>query len=682
MHPYEQSVLAGYMRNFLIRLGVDSTRTCSLCDFILHQFSGLRIKIPAKLRHLCHDPKNKDREIRAQVLSLLETKHAKLDTIPHSPLHRMLEALGEDFNLTAIQRDILGLLLRHASGNSEWFFHQVVNISLTDSLSEGIRLRERNHDVVAALLGRSLASVCRELGLQARLSQSGLIEVQDEGEFQLNGVVRRAVIHNRTAKAMRSCLLGKQSKATLHWRDFEHMHERRDHIEKLLRGATGKKAKGINILLYGNVGTGKTEFCKTLAQRLNLKLFMVGEGGRQASGLSREERISALSLAQRLTAGRDDTLLLMDEAGEVFDLIGNSRKRTRVAFLRMLEENAIPILWTVNEVGRLPAAIVRRMTFALNFSTPPLEVRRRIWDRVLDRERIQIPRESIHELATSYDLAPALTASAVRGASLCEGGIDEIKLSMDEAARAMNGGRKPKRPGNDVSHGRSFEPGLINGGHSLDTLIGQLAKRGQQAFSILLYGPPGTGKSAFLRHLAKQLEMDILEKRASDMLSPWVGGTEHSFAEAFEEAASAKSFLIIDEVDSFLFDRSQASRSWERSQVNELLRCMEDHPHPWGCTTNAIDSIDPAALRRFTFKEAFDYLSGEQIAAAFSTIFGRPAPAEWLALPKLTIGDIVTVKNKADVLNLLGDDAALMELVSKELTLKGALKERIGFGRR
>ncbi|MCK6439313.1 MAG: hypothetical protein L6Q71_03820, partial [Planctomycetes bacterium] len=80
--------------------------------------------------------------------------------------------------------------------------------------------------------------------------------------------------------------------------------------------------------------------------------------------------------------------------------------------------------------------------------------------------------------------------------------------------------------------------------------------------------------------------------------------------------------------------------------------------------------------------EAFDYLSGEQIAAAFSTIFGRPVPTEWLALPKLTIGDIVTVKNKADVLNLLGDDAALMELVTKELTIKGALTERIGFGRR
>ena len=47
-----------------------------------------------------------------------------------------------------------------------------------------------------------------------------------------------------------------------------------------------------------------------------------------------------------------------------------------------------------------------------------------------------------------------------------------------------------------------------------------------RGFSLCLQGPPGTGKSAFARYLAERLGLEVLQKRASDLLSPWVGEPE------------------------------------------------------------------------------------------------------------------------------------------------------------
>ena len=130
---------------------------------------------------------------------------------------------------------------------------------------------------------------------------------------------------------------------------------------------------------------------------------------------------------------------------------------------------------------------------------------------------------------------------------------------------------------------------------------------------LCLHGPPGTGKITFGHRLAREIDLPLRLERASDLLSPFVGGTEMKIASAFEKARQESAILMIDEVDSFLQDRARAVRSWEVTQVNELLTRMESFHGVFIATTNRLEHLDPASLRRFDLKLRFGSLNARQI---------------------------------------------------------------------
>ena len=168
---------------------------------------------------------------------------------------------------------------------------------------------------------------------------------------------------------------------------------------------------------------------------------------------------------------------------------------------------------------------------------------------------------------------------------------------------------------------------------------------------ICCYGPPGTGKTAWAGWLAEQLDMPLLLCKGSDLLDPYVGGTEQKIAEAFESAKRDNCLLVLDEVDTFLFSRDGAERSWERSQVNEMLTQIERFEGLMVVSTNLMNVLDPAALRRFDLKLKFDYLTLPQ------RLDFAKEQAEILGLPLLSEEDLSQIES----LNLLtpGDFAAV-----------------------
>jgi SpoVK/Ycf46/Vps4 family AAA+-type ATPase len=214
----------------------------------------------------------------------------------------------------------------------------------------------------------------------------------------------------------------------------------------------------------------------------------------------------------------------------------------------------------------------------------------------------------------------------------------------------------------------------------LQGLVARVTPEGApRAFSFCLTGPPGTGKSEFARHLALAMGLRPLKKRVSDLFSMWVGETERQIAEAFEAAREQDGLLIFDEADALLAERAGARASWEVSQVAEMLTWMEAHPLPFCCTTNLVERLDRASLRRFTFKVAFRPLDQAQVVLAFRVFFGLAAPGPALALDNLTPGDFATVRRKARILDLGQDAGALARMLAAESAAKPDHTRPIGF---
>lgn len=191
---------------------------------------------------------------------------------------------------------------------------------------------------------------------------------------------------------------------------------------------------------------------------------------------------------------------------------------------------------------------------------------------------------------------------------------------------------------------------FLNVDQDIPKLIAALQRRPHGIFCF--HGPAGTGKSELARHIADALEKPLLVKRASDLLDMYVGQTEQRLAAMFDDARQRDTALVLDEADSFLRDRRGARQSWEVTQVNELLTQMEAFDGIFIATTNLMESLDAASLRRFPWKIRFDWLKPGQRWGLFAQEFVRlggdlDEASLWKEhvqqLGRLTPGDVAAV---------------------------------------
>jgi len=341
---------------------------------------------------------------------------------------------------------------------------------------------------------------------------------------------------------------------------------------------------------------------------------------------------------------------------------------------RLLEETPVPVLWTSNAARQTSPVLLRRMMFALELGQPPPGVRARIWARHLAHHGIESAEEDANALAREFEVTPGVASGVTAAARLGGGTMTEVRRGVRALAQVMSGRKAPAQ-----RTPQNFDPALIRADVDPVLLVDRLAGTGARHFSLCMQGPPGTGKSAFVRHLAERLGLEVMQKRASDLMGMYVGETEKQIANAFAEASDAEAFLVFDEADSLLADRRLAQRNWEVSQVNEMLTWMESHPFPFACTTNFGDRLDSATLRRFTFKIALGYLAPEQAAAAFHLYFGIEPPSAVGNLATLTPGDFAVVRRKAEILGCLDDRQALADMLRAECGVKPVRSRKVGF---
>ena len=156
----------------------------------------------------------------------------------------------------------------------------------------------------------------------------------------------------------------------------------------------------------------------------------------------------------------------------------------------------------------------------------------------------------------------------------------------------------------------------------------------------------------------------------------------------FREAEAEKAVLLLDEADSFLQDRRGAQRTYEVTEVNEMLQGMERHRGVFICTTNLMDRIDQAALRRFTFKIRFKPLLPAQRERMF-VVEALGGDADRLddgmrtrlhRLEHLCPGDFAAVRRQVDILATEMTPAEFLEQLEAEHRIKPEVREARGIG--
>lgn len=588
----------------------------------------------------------------------LVCKHRPKRAPSAAPLDRRIDWLANTLGLDAIEREILALLAR-CSVHDEW-----------NNLLRALPGRGHNPSAgrLGFLAGIPASKIEVRLAPGSRLWATGLVDNDGDGEFSANNLLQFVARVRSAPSRLPQLLMPTAKKSSLTWDDFDHIGPQREIAEKMI--ASGK---GAAILLYGPPGTGKTEFAKLLAERNRGKAVFAGLGDKNGREPTRRERLGHLSILRALTRGDPSRIVVMDEADDILMLGGDDRRegRSKLWLNRLIESGERPTIWILNEPRLLDRSIVRRMSLAIEFPAPPLHVRRRIVEQHAKKAKLALTGGEAARLA-ALPAAPAVLASAVQGARLAGGGACEALAIGEGLVTALRG-----RPPEPFALPNAYDPSLALADADLDALAGRLEAAPGRGWSLLLAGPSGTGKSAYARHLAERLGIELIEKRGSDLLGMYVGETEGRIAHAFAEAKRGGAMLLIDEADDFLSDRRDVVRGWERSMVNEMLRQMESLAAPFVATTNLANRLDPATRRRFTLHAEFGALDWKRAAMLFPRWFDLPLP-RGITLHGQTPGDFAVVDKRRKLLDE-HDPMVIVKWLRAEAEARGEGRTAMGF---
>lgn len=545
---------------------------------------------------------------------------------------------------------------------------------------------------ISTILDISLTHVDNALSSKSKLIKSSIITISKKNRKDLNS--RIEFFSDSFASSMLSVyddisfvikdIVRSCDKSTLKLEDYQHISKDIEIIVSYLKSAIKSKKKGVNVLFYGSPGTGKTELAKAISEALETKLYEVTYANEYNRAITGVERLRAFNIAQQLLSNHD-MLLMFDEVEDVFSvshLSLHNKPNSKAWINRILETNSIPTIWITNDIWSIDDAYIRRFDFCLEASIPNRSKRAEI---IKNHSNGLLDEHSIKILSESENLAPAIVTRAIKVVKSIdtEDKAKALTLIINNTLKAQ--GYQEIYESALTQLPNVYNPKFINTTVDLEALTKGIKEH--QNARICLYGPAGTGKSAFGRYIAQSIDKPLILKKGSDLLSMWVGGTEENIAEAFKEAKAEKAILLFDEVDSFLADRTGAHRSWEITQVNEMLVQMENFEGIFIATTNLMDNLDKASLRRFDLKLEFGYLTSKQswdMFKVYSKSLNLPTPHPSLkraigGLRYLTPGDFAAVARQ-NRFRPIEDIEDFIKRLEDEVTIKSiANRSVMGF---
>ena len=607
-----------------------------------------------------------------------------------NPAERALLLYG---TLARYQRELRGLLVEFKVGSAQ-----------------------EAYAALAAVAGVNEQEVAEALRAGSRLERTGMVEnlisehnITDLADLmkvseQLPPVLMREYLAPSDLMAV---FTRPATKSSLTGSDFAFVADDVAVLTTLLSNAVAARASGVNILLYGPPGTGKTELAKVCAQAAGLELYEVEYADRDGNSLTGRDRYRSLQISQVFLKASVQVALLFDEVEDVFPPIsadaaqlisrldaGDAPPAASVngkAWVnQILETNPVPVIWVTNRIEQIDPAFRRRFQYHLELKSPPPGAREALVARAL--VGIGVGEGFAAKLAERRGLTPAQIRTAVRFASLAKGhdgsafGVEAlIERQLGNADKAL-GQDNLRAPARRVVTSYDLALLTVETQFEIPRIVEALRRRGHG--TLCFHGPPGTGKTALAEHIAQAVGKPLLVRQASDLMSKFVGETEQNMAKMFEEAQTERAVLLLDEADSFLRSRQRAERSYEVSEVNEMLQGMERFAGLFICTTNLFDALDEAALRRFTFKVRFKPLQAAQRLAMFvaealggeARLLSAEQRQRLALLDQLAPGDFASVKRQVEILGADFEADAFLAQLESEHRVKPGVRERRSIG--
>ena len=557
---------------------------------------------------------------RNEPLKILQKRYEQLqDKAPFKSsklLEKNLERISKLIILNEFEREILEfvILLKHYD-----ILDNAINL-----LGENINT-SRTKRLLSALLDFPLEFINEVFASHSTFNHSGLLQLDRDNAYSFSSKFQllnyefsdNMLNHDNEIMEMVKHSIKLSTEGTLEIDDYSYIKNDLEILIPYLNKALENKQKGVNILLYGLPGTGKTELTKTIAKMLGIKLYEVSYSDNDGDPIDGTARLRVYKTAQALLS-KHKTILMYDEAEDVFEsyeggfFMMPKRQSDKAWINKVLENNNLPTIWITNNIGSIDNAIIRRFDMSIEMPIPAkskrAEIIKKHSDNILDEKTIE-------HLSEHEGIAPALVSSAVKVANVVPTEKkDKVVLKLiNNTLKAQGHDEVNKNGEQNLPENYSLE--FINSDTNLEELVEGIKEH--DSARVCLYGASGTGKSAYAKYIAKVLDKPFIIKSGSSLMSKWVGDTEKNIARAFKEAEDENAVLIFDEVDGFLSERGQAKVNWQVTQVNEMLVQMEKFNGIFIATTNLMEHLDRASLRRFDLKLEFKFLKPEQLEKIF-----------------------------------------------------------------
>lgn len=493
--------------------------------------------------------------------------------------------------------------------------------------------------------------------------------------------------------------------------DTQHLQNLLGHV--LRQRQTNQPELGINIMLHGGPGTGKTEFARMLCQGLaashGAAAYSVTAKDEDGDAADRQDRLASLRLSQKL-AGNAPAILVLDEAEDIFQsdynnpfaalFKGKSSEQENKAWTNnLLESNPHPVIWISNRISHLDPAYLRRFAYVLEFKNPPRSQRLSIAHQHL--APVGASADLLERLSHNNALTPAMLASSARFVSLVNtaslnkdagDGLDSalavdanIQHHIQLQLKALGKTATSKTP----ELVTRFDTRYLNasGRHSAQRIAEALART--RRGTVLLTGMPGTGKTQLAAHMAERCNMELIYRTAADINDMYYGQSERNVAQLFDNCDIHNQIIFLDEADTLLMSRREDSHRADRAVTSEFLRRLEAFQGIFMCATNHGDLLDPALMRRFVFRLDFAPLNQIQRTQLLQELLGGTKDIPILIndciqqrlnrLDRLTPGDYANCKKRLSCLDEHPTVEEWLDELEQEHNVKPLVRGRVGF---